>query len=472
MDNHIRFVGRFSEGEDGSWENLDVETVLSMTDDALVTSQRELYGLLAGREHRIERHQHRLRQQVDAENATQRKANVSNRKSKRLEFRAKLDGIAVASLQKRLMERTQEVKATTRELRSLNQRLHGTLSSTSFRLGSLLVRTARRPLTSWKLPYQLLGLYRSRYTPPSKAPAVPIAEFTEDSSVLGKEYPDPSRFIDFPIPPPPKTSPGGPTVAAIMDTFTEHAFRHEVDLVLVSPKSWRAQMEKWRPSCLFVESAWWGNNGVWRDRIVGYEGTEDNPLRELLAHCRSNGTPTILWNKEDPPHFDNFIGAAREFDYVFTSDQDCVPRYKEALGHDRIFVLPFAAASRIHNPSREKDWPSYPVCFAGSWVSSRYPGRVEALQMLLDPAVSKGLHIFDRNLTRPEYGQDYRFPDQYKEAVRGSLTYEEMLTAYRCYDVMLNVNTITESPTMFARRVFESLACATPGWSSPPSRSA
>ena len=37
-----------------------------------------------------------------------------------------------------------------------------------------------------------------------------------------------------------------------------------------------------------------------------------------------------------------------------------------------------------------------------------------------------------------------------------------MLTAYRCYDVMLNVNTVSESPTMFARRVFESLACGTP----------
>ena len=41
-----------------------------------------------------------------------------------------------------------------------------------------------------------------------------------------------------------------------------------------------------------------------------------------------------------------------------------------------------------------------------------------------------------------------------------------MLTAYRCYDVMLNVNTVTGSPTMFSRRVFESLACGTPVLSS------
>ncbi|MDE0421601.1 MAG: glycosyltransferase [Gammaproteobacteria bacterium] len=37
-----------------------------------------------------------------------------------------------------------------------------------------------------------------------------------------------------------------------------------------------------------------------------------------------------------------------------------------------------------------------------------------------------------------------------------------MLSAYRCYDVMLNANSVSESPTMFSRRVFEALACATP----------
>ena len=214
----------------------------------------------------------------------------------------------------------------------------------------------------------------------------------------------------------------------------------------MSPKHWRAQMEKTRPAFLFVESAWRGNNGGWRKRIVRYEDVEDNPLRELLQYCRSEGIPTAFWNKEDPPHFDNFIGAAREFDFVFTSDADCVPRYREALGHDRVYPLPFAAQPRVHNPSREKGWPRYPVCFAGTWMPRRYPERAETLRYLLEPAVQHGLHVFDRNLSRLDFGADYRFPDRYKEAIRGTLTYEEMLTAYRCYDVMLNVNTVSDSP--------------------------
>ena len=462
-DNHIRFVGRLAEDNDASWRQLDAEAVMSMTYEALEASQRNLYGMLERQGGRFDRLQQRLRQQVEAERATQRKINTTIQMNKRLEFRSKLDRLTITPLKEKVAATTKELRTRSLELRVTSRRLQTTLASTSFRVGSTLVRTGQRPLTLWKLPFRLLSLYRTRSSIPPEELPIPQESSDSESPAPEEAYPDPSEFIDFPLLPIPDAQTAGPTVAAILDTFTEYALRHEIELVLLSPRSWRLQMEKNSPACLFVESAWWGNNGVWRNRIAGYEGTEeDNPLREILAYCRSNGIPTVFWNKEDPPHFDNFIGAAREFDYVFTSDADCVPRYKEALGHDRIFVLPFAAATRIHNPSREKGWPTYPVCFAGSWLSQRYAERAEALQLLLDSALPKGLHIFDRNLTRPDYGEDYRFPDRYKGAIKGNLTYEEMLTAYRCYDVMLNVNTISDSPTMFARRVFESLACGTP----------
>ena len=478
-DNHTRFVGRLSEDREISWRSLDAEAVLSVTDAALVASQTKLYEMLERRETQIERLQHRLRQRAEADRAgtgrLQRKVNSSYVKIKRFEFRVKLGQIAlthskknVEARTKELEARTKELEARTREVRMLSHRLQATRSSTSFLVGSALVRAAKRQLTLWKLPLQLLRLYRSKSTP--QVEAVVSEESTTPHSHVPKEhwlvpeepYVDPSRFIDFPPLSMPAPRADGPPVAAILDTFTEYSLQYEANLLLMSPKHWRAQMEKTRPAFLFVESAWRGNNGGWRKRIVRYEDVEDNPLRELLQYCCSEGIPTAFWNKEDPPHFDNFIGAAREFDFVFTSDADCIPRYREALGHDRVYPLPFAAQPRVHNPSRERGWPGYPVCFAGSWVPRRYPERAETLRYLLEPAVPHGLHIFDRNLSRLDFGPDYRFPDRYKEAIRGTLTYEEMLTAYRCYDVMLNVNTVSDSPTMFARRVFESLACGTP----------
>ena len=371
-----------------------------------------------------------------------------------LERQVEFDRMAIARLSRNL-------EAQTGEVRVLRHRLQATRSSTSFLAGSALVRAAKQPRTLWKLPFQLLGLYRSR-----SLPTVGAGD-ESDSNDRYQELPpdldlDPSEFVSHPPLPIPEATVDGPTVAAILDTFTEHCFRYEADLLLLSRKNWRAEMEQKRPAFLLVESAFQGNNGEWQYLVLDYENLEDNPLRELLEFCRSAGIPTAFWNKEDPPHFDDFIGAAREFDFVFTSDADCVPIYRETLGHDRIYVLPFAAQPRIHNPSREEGWPSYPVCFAGSWVQHRYPERAESLRSLLDPALPLGLHIFDRNLARIEMGPNYRFPEKYKEAVKGTLNYEEMLTAYRCYDVMLNVNTVAESPTMFSRRVLESVACGTP----------
>ena len=479
LDNHIRFVGRLSEDREASWRSLDAESVLSVTEEALVAFQTNSYETLERRGERIERLQQRLRQRTESDQTAtrqlQRKVNSASARIKRFAFRVKLDRIALTRSKKNVEDRTRELEDRTRELEDrtrelgvLRRRLQGTRSSTSFLVGSAFVSAAKRPLTLWKLPLQLLRIYRSKSTPQAEA-VVPEestaqhARVPEEPCLVPEEsYLDPSRFIDFPPLSMPAPRADGPPVAAILDTFTEYSLQYEANLLLMSPKHWRAQMEKTRPAFLFVESAWRGNNGGWRKRIVRYEDVEDNPLRELLQYCRSEGIPTAFWNKEDPPHFDNFIGAAREFDFVFTSDADCIPRYREALGHDRVYALPFAAQPRVHNPSRERGWPGYPVCFAGSWVPRRYPERAETLRYLLEPAVPHGLHIFDRNLSRLDFGPDYRFPDRYKEAIRGTLTYEEMLTAYRCYDVMLNVNTVSDSPTMFARRVFESLACGTP----------
>ena len=465
-DDHVRFLGSLSAGSEASWDRLDAEAVLSITEAALVASQARLHELLQREEGRTERLKGRFRQRIEAGHLAarrfQQEANADNARVKRLQLRAKLHRLRLTDLRK-------DIAAQAKELADTRRMLHATRTSTSFVVGSGLVRVVKNPLRLWKLPFWLLRFFRARVGPAKRSPvpsgpepAAPGASGEPAPAAEIPPYPDPSQFISFPILDVPETLDDRPTVAAILDTFTESALRHEVDLVLMSPNGWREQMEKVRPVCLFVESAWRGNNGGWRNLIVGFEGLDPNPLRELLEYCRAEGVPTVFWSKEDPPHFDNFLGAAREFDYVFTSDSDCIPKYRETLGHDRIYVLPFAAQPRVHNPSRERAWPRYPVCFAGSWVSRRYPERAEGLRVLLDGATPHGLHIFDRNLTRADFGLDYRFPDEYREAIRGTLTYDEMLTAYRCYDVMLNVNTITESPTMFARRVFESLACGTP----------
>jgi hypothetical protein len=56
----------------------------------------------------------------------------------------------------------------------------------------------------------------------------------------------------------------------------------------------------------------------------------------------------------------------------------------------------------------------------------------------------------------------FDWPPDYRPHIVGSLPYERMLAAFKSYKLSLNVNTVTHSPTMCARRVFEISATGTP----------
>ena len=396
-----------------------------------------------------------LEQQVQAgtEKAAQLEQQVQagTEKAAQLEQQVQAGTEKAAQLEQQVQAGTKKAAQLEQQVSRLRQRVQMLQSSASYRAGNALVVAAKEPRTLWRLPALLWRIYQAaRPRGPKRA---------TEASRRGA-----AGLVTFPaleVPPPPQRT-DVPVVAAILDTFSEYSLRYEADLMLLTSRSWREEMARSRPAFLLVESAWRGNNSAWRDVITDNSTREFNPLRDLLQYCREHDISTVFWNKEDPPNFEFFIDAAKQFDIVFTSDADCIPRYREMCGHDRIYPMPFAAQPRLHNPCRKTSWPQHAVCFAGSWMGEKYRERARALRFLLEPALRFGLHIFDRNLNRPGFGPKYRFPDGYQTAIKGSLNYEEMLTAYRCYDVMLNTNSVTDSPTMFSRRVFECLACGTP----------
>src|SRR5690349_10584062 len=107
-------------------------------------------------------------------------------------------------------------------------------------------------------------------------------------------------------------------VAAVMDEFTFHSFNPECELLQLRPDACLDQLAELKPDVLFVESAWKGLNALWQDR-VNKNGPE---IRSCIDWCRSNKVPTLLWNKEDPVHFNTFLPLAKLVDYVFTTDID------------------------------------------------------------------------------------------------------------------------------------------------------
>lgn len=255
---------------------------------------------------------------------------------------------------------------------------------------------------------------------------------------------------------------GGTKVAVIMDDFSLGAWGHEFETVAVTPSAWREQLDG--VSLLLVESAWHGNGDAWQYQLTGSKAPS-LPLRDLVAHCRTLGIPTVFWNKEDPPHFEDFLDTAALFDHVFTTDSNKLPAYRERLGHDRVGVLNFAAQPAIHNPIRSSGVaPEGDVAFAGMYFAHKYPERRTQLELLLGAAeavsarMQHGLTIYSRFAD----DEKYAFPEPYSARVVGSLPYDKMLSAYRIHKVFLNVNSVVDSPSMCARRVFEITASGTP----------
>jgi SAM-dependent methyltransferase/spore maturation protein CgeB len=260
----------------------------------------------------------------------------------------------------------------------------------------------------------------------------------------------------------PKTAQDKLTVGAVFDEFTAACFRPECNLVTFRPDNWKATLEANSIDLLFIESAWQGNGGSWQYKVASFQKPMGEELVDLIQYCRSRDIPTVFWNKEDPPHYHRFIHRAPLFDHVFTSDADMIPKYREALKHDRITALPFAAQPKVHNPIIEVDRPDT-VCFAGAYYANDHTERRADMDHILRPALAFGLHIYDRQHgVAGANAQAYRFPDIYQSAIQGRLEYDQMIKAYKRYRVFLNVNSVKNSPTMFSRRVFELLASGTP----------
>jgi len=243
-------------------------------------------------------------------------------------------------------------------------------------------------------------------------------------------------------------------VAGIFDEFTAHAFAPECELISLHAATWQTQLAEHPPHLLFVESAWQGAGGSW-DRKINHCARE---LRELVQQCRERAIPTAFWNKEDPVHFGTFLNTATLFDAVFTTDFDCLHRYRELLGHERVYVLPFACQPRQHNPI-EKFERKNAACFAGAYYA-RYPERQrDFLRILLELLERGPVEIFDRNHGKTD--ADYQFPPSYRDYIVGNLPFSEIDRAYKGYRYAININSIKTSQTMFARRVFELLASNT-----------
>ncbi|WP_345474143.1 glycosyltransferase [Glutamicibacter ectropisis] len=258
-------------------------------------------------------------------------------------------------------------------------------------------------------------------------------------------------------------------VAVVLDDFSARAWAPEWDCVFITPTNWQDHLETEKFDMLFVESAWAGNDKTWQYHLTG-DSAPRPALVDMVNAFRSKSIPTVFWNKEDPPHFNDFLDCAKLFDFVLTSDERKIPDYRRELGHDRVASLSFGAQPAFHNPVRPLTQERRDVAFAGMYFAHKFPERREQMEIVLGGAsdisskLPHGVDIFSR-----QHGGDekYQFPAPYDQFVVGSLDYDRMLSAYKYYNVFLNVNSVVDSPSMCARRIFEITAAGSAVVSAP-----
>ncbi|MDI3369473.1 glycosyltransferase [Pseudomonas sp. V104_10] len=371
-----------------------------------------------------------------------------------------------AAQQRKIDELNANLERANTQRHLAEQRLVKTRTSMTYQLGYQIKNSANSLGGLVRLPVRLLRLYRKANqqrqqneqkriaNEPMKA-LLPPAPVIQDENYLKLPEALPTseqsrsillRQADQPA--------SRLKVACVMDEFTFGSYRYECDLMQLTPANWKAELEGFRPELLFIESAWRGKDELWGSKV----GHNSQELQDILNWCRQNKVPTVFWNKEDPVHFETFLTTAKQFDHVFTTDIDCIHRYKGALGHDRVYLLPFACQPALHNPIElyeRKD----AFCFAGAYYA-RYPERTRDLgNFVCELPKFRPLEIFDRNFGKND--ANYQFPEEYQPYIVGTLPFEKIDTAYKGYRYAINLNSIKQSQSMFARRVFELLGCNT-----------
>jgi len=257
-------------------------------------------------------------------------------------------------------------------------------------------------------------------------------------------------------------------IAFVCDDMTYECFSLECKSVFLTPENWFKVMEEFRPDIFFCESAWSGikeYNNCWRGKIYKNENViyeTRKVLFSIIEYCKRHNIKTVFWNKEDPTYFGNFkynfIDTALKFEYIFTTCGECVDKYK-ALGAKNVDILMFGFSPKIFNPLN-----CFPkndeAVFAGSWYNNEKE-RCNDMENIFDSILNENINlkIYDRYFNT--YNPDTVFPKKYLEFNKGSLPFSKLGEIIKKAKYAVNINTVKNSKTMFARRVFELIACNT-----------
>lgn len=352
------------------------------------------------------------------------------------------------------LKQTKELLSSTqKKVLATKEQIENTLS---FKLGYTLIHSTKSFKNFISLPKDLYALAiiardRKSYktTLSSIKPKAKLTNFNKVDSKFKKKYG--FKFI------------------SILDEISHTSFDSEFKLFPLNKANFESQIKGSLSLGLFIESCWKGNFGAWEYAFTSPNLQHQNAqnLLKALDVCKNINFPIVFWNKEDPMHYEKFLPISSKCDVIFTTDSNKVKDYQRDVPNAKVETLMFAANINICNPANRFRYEAENICFAGSYYGVGHDDRKKQMDALLPTIIKFKGAIYDRMSQVQSADERYSYPKQYRKFIRPAVPFKEIVDIYKQFKIFLNVNTITDSPTMMSRRVYELLACGTPVISTP-----
>ena len=254
-------------------------------------------------------------------------------------------------------------------------------------------------------------------------------------------------------------------IAIISDELTYENFSKECHVHVLTPNNWKQVFQENEIDLFLCESAWNGHKEhkqCWRGRIyknhkVLFETRND--LFRILRYCEKNKIPTAFWNKEDPAFFGNekydFVDTALHFQYIFTTAEECIELYQKK-GHKNVYLMMFGFSPELYNPLQTAEKQKKAI-FAGSWFGEDEQ-RCKAEAALFRKVLADKIPLVIYNRQSENNSKKRKFPEIFQQYIHTAISQKQLGKELKASQYAININTVTDSETMFARRVYELMA--------------
>jgi len=240
-------------------------------------------------------------------------------------------------------------------------------------------------------------------------------------------------------------------IGIVADEFLFNSYKDAANFIYITPQNYKQYIDKL--DLFLVVTTWVGLNGEWTG--IANSTKLRTKLFNIIKEYKNNGITTVFYSKEDPVNYDLFKELALKCEYIFTTCEEVVSKYIKYSKNKNVDVLKFCINPMYHNPIGFRKFNRKDkIIFSGSWYE-RFRERTKDMNMILEGVLDSKLDliIVDRNYEK--HIATTFFPKKYLPNIVPSISHEYLQKTHKLFDWAINFNSVKDSNTMFANRIYE-----------------